>query len=96
MIDFSDTESQIPSQSGHSSGGEDQSSASPTTPRAHVSTSAMRQQASRLNLGPNHMNGYENGHRYGNGNGHRYGNGNGNGNGEGLPASPHPLEGIAK
>ena len=34
------------------------------------------------------MNGYENGHRYG--------NGNGNGNGEGLPASPHPLEGIAK
>jgi hypothetical protein len=91
VIDFSDTESQIPSQSGHSSGGEDHSSASPTTPRAHVSTSAMRQQARGLNLGPNpisHGNGYENGH------GHGYGNGNGNG--DGLPASPHPLEGIAK
>jgi hypothetical protein len=91
VIDFSDTESQIPSQSGHSSGGEDHSSASPTTPRAQVSTSATRPQARGLNLGPNpisHGNGYENGH----GHGHGYGNGTG----DGLPASPHPLEGIAK
>ena len=49
----------------------------------------MRQQARGLNLGPNpisHGNGYDNGH------GHGYGNGNG----DGLPAGPHPLEGIAK
>ena len=55
-------------------------------------TSAMRQQSRGLNLGPNpisHGNGYENGH----GNGHGYGNGH---NGDGLPASPRPLEGIAK
>jgi hypothetical protein len=95
VIDFSDTESQIPSQSGHSSGGEDHSSASPTTPRANVSTSAMRQQARALNLGPNPIS-HGNGNGYENGHGHVYGNGNGNGNGEGLPASPHPLEGIAK
>jgi len=87
VIDFSDTESNLPSQSGHSSGGEDHSSASPTTPRAdRPYTSAMRQKSRALNLGPSLISGN------GNGNGHHtIGNGD-----DGLPASPHLVEGIAK
>ena len=89
MIDFSDTESNLPSQSGHSSGGEDHSSASPTTPRAdRPYTSAMRQKSRALNLGPSLVSGNGNG----DGNGHHT---NGNGD-DGLPASPHLVEGIAK
>ena len=93
MIDFSDTESNLPSQSGHSSGGEDHSSASPTTPRAdRPYTSAMRQKSRALNLGPSLINGNAIGNGNGNGNGyHTQGNGD-----DGLPASPHLVEGIAK
>jgi hypothetical protein len=89
VIDFSDTESQLPSQSGHSSGGEDQSSASPTTPRA-VSSSAMRQKARGLNLGPNPVsgNGASNGEMRYNGNGHAHAH-------DGFPASSHAMEGVA-
>lgn len=66
----------------------------------------MRQKARGMNLGPNlvsghggHSQGRGNGDIYGNGSGYANGNGGGhnvNTNGEGLPASSHSLEGIAK